>query len=103
MTEQSSHQDTVTPSLDPGSVLQVPSHVVFRRTGDEGVLLDLEKGTYFGLNELGRALWELLATGCSLGEVHDALLGRYDVEPDHLRRDLDSHVAELLRLGLLHR
>jgi hypothetical protein len=82
-------------------MVQVPAHVIFRRLDAEGVLLDLEQGCYFGLNESGRAMWEQLGTSRPLAEVHRHLLDQFEVAPERLWDDLLGLVAELLHLDLL--
>ena len=66
--------------------------VLFQEVSGETVLLDLSSENYFGLDEIGTRIWELLNGGSSVGEVVDALLEEYDTD----RKTLESDVAELL-------
>jgi len=75
--------------------------VRFREIGGEAVLLDLDRGEYFSLNETGTAAWGGLAAGRTLGEVHAELLARFEVEEEVLWRDLEALVGDLLDQGLL--
>ena len=76
--------------------------VAFREIDREVVILDLESGSYFGLNSVGSRAWMLVTEGRSLQEVHDALLAEYDVPSDQLQRDLLDWARRLLDKGLLH-
>ena len=67
----------------------------------EAVLLDLKSGTYFGLNEVGSEVWELLGSGASVGEIRDQLLELFDVDRDTVIRDLEALVAQLEERGLV--
>ena len=69
----------------------------------EAVLLDLEAGTYFGLNSVGARIWHLLEHDGRLRAVFDALCGEYEAAPDEIECDLLALVTRLVeaRLGEL--
>jgi hypothetical protein len=75
--------------------------VVFRELDGEAVLLDLARGTYFGLDTVGTRVWQLLGEHGRLELVLAAMLEEYDVEAPTLERDLLALVAELSVNGLL--
>ena len=70
----------------------ISPEVLFQEVSGETVLLDLSSENYFGLDEIGTRIWEMLNGGASVGEVVDALLEEYDTD----RKTLESDVAELL-------
>ena len=88
-------------SLGPETVLRVHPQVFHRRLGDETILLQLDSGTYFGLDEVGSRAWELLQSLERLGEVQEALLAEYEVSAEDLWRDLEILVGRLLDHGLV--
>ena len=71
------------------------------RIGDEAVLLDLARGIYFGLNEVGANAWDALTAGKSVAEVARALATRYDCPEDALEGDIDRLVSDLVTQNLL--
>ncbi|MBB4638476.1 PqqD family peptide modification chaperone [Longimicrobium terrae] len=75
--------------------------VTSTREGDRTVLLDHRGGAYFGLDEVGTRLWELLGGGSSLNEVAGALAAEYDAPADVLRRDTIELVSRLRAAGLV--
>lgn len=75
--------------------------VAFREVSGEGVLLDLESGTYFGLNGVATRAWTMVVEGRSLGDIHRALADEYDVEPAVLEADLLAWAAQLMAHGLV--
>jgi hypothetical protein len=87
--------------LDPSCLVRPRPDVLFRDLGGEAVLLDLEAGTYFGLNEVGTAIWNRLAAGARLGEIHTKLVETYDAPAERLWEDLLALVRELARQGLV--
>jgi hypothetical protein len=80
--------------------LTVSPDVVFRELEGDAVLLDLESGTYFGLNAVGTRIWSLIQERDSLRAVLDAITAEYDAMPEVLERDLLRLAAELCAKGL---
>jgi hypothetical protein len=81
--------------------IQVSGDVVTRNLAGEAVLLDLASGTYFGLDEVGTRIWQLLAEHVWVEAVVAALLDEYDVEEARVRADLDRLIRELHGKGLV--
>jgi hypothetical protein len=75
--------------------------VVFRDLGGEMVLLDLESGRYFGLDEVGTRFWSLLSEGTGLDEAGRRLLAEYAVDRATLQRDLVALIEDLEENGLV--
>jgi hypothetical protein len=69
--------------------------VVFRDLDGEAVILDLESGTYFGLNEVGTRVWLLVGDGRSEAEIVDALAAEYDAGRETIARDVAKLLGEL--------
>ena len=69
--------------------------------GAGGILLELDSGRYFGLNETGTRIWLLLQEHGSLEPTLRAMLYEYDVAEDFLRRELLSFVETLSSRRLL--
>ena len=81
--------------------VRIPQEVLARQVGDETVMLDLAKGTYFGLDPVGARMWQLLAEGKTLAEICDAIVEEYDVSRDAVEQDLLGLVTDLMSQGLL--
>jgi hypothetical protein len=67
----------------------------------ETVILHMPSGTYFGLDRVGSAVWELLSEPRTLGELRDAVVARFEVEPDQAEQDLRALLADLEANGLV--
>jgi hypothetical protein len=67
----------------------------------ELVLLDIIRGEYFGLGDLGSKAWARLADGQPVVEIARELVDVYEVELPVLVRDLLSFARELRNAGLL--
>src|SRR4051794_18067016 len=49
----------------------------------EAVLLSLQSGEYFGLNDVGASIWRLIQQPRSIGELRDELLIEFDGVDEH--------------------
>lgn len=61
--------------------------------GGEAVVLDMDRGVYFGLNSVAARVWELVQTPQAVSVLIDHVVAEFDVE--RARCALD--VRELLR------
>ena len=78
------------------------SESVFAQEVDgEMVLLDMNSENYFGLDEVGTAIWQAMQEKEMLQEVYDVMLEQYDVEPEVLERDLLDFAQKLSESGLI--
>ncbi len=81
---------------------RIPSEVHVREFDGELVILDMARGDYFGINEVGARFWaELERHGGSFDEAVSACAPHYDVERATLDADLLELVKELTQRGLL--
>ncbi len=69
--------------------------VIAKMVGPEMVLLDYDRGIYYGLNPVGARVWQLLAEGESVERIIDRLTDEYDVARDTLESDVATLLAEL--------
>lgn len=69
--------------------------------GNEAVILHVKTGSYYGLNEIGTHIWNLIQEPKSFGAVRDAILSEYDVDQARLESDLNAIFDDLLKKGLI--
>ena len=81
--------------------LQIPEQVVTRQVGDETILLNLESGTYFGLDPVGSRFLELLEAEGMLAAVLAKMLEEFDVTEAQLEADLLRLADEMIASRLL--
>ena len=75
--------------------------VISQEVSGETVLLDLESENYFGLDEVGTRIWQLIKETNDLEAIFNTLLAEYDVSEERLRGDLDVLLGEIAALGLV--
>ena len=81
--------------------LSIPPQVMSRLVDDETVLLDLKSGMYFGLDGVGKRIWESVSEGKSLGETAATIAAEYEVEEARAQSDVIEFASELIDRGLL--
>jgi Coenzyme PQQ synthesis protein D (PqqD) len=75
--------------------------VLSRLVGDETVILELESGSYFGLDPIGARVWALIGTGTTLGDLCEVMIADYEVDRAQLERDLEALVTDLAHNRLI--
>lgn len=89
------------PEVSLSSTARISDDAVFRELDGEAVVLNLQSGTYFGLDPVGTRIWQLIEQYGLLSAVRDALLEEFEVEAEAATRDLTSLVTELADRGLV--
>ena len=69
----------------------------------ETVMLDLDRGVYYGLDPVGTRTWELIREQpwLPLQKILDSLLDEYDVREDRCAQDLLNFVSVMQEQGLV--
>jgi hypothetical protein len=86
--------------LDAETV-RVPDHVVYRTFAKETVALNLQSGTYHGLNPTAGRMLEVLGRSETVGAAADTLAAEFGRPRDEIRADLHEFCRQLLDRGLI--
>jgi hypothetical protein len=89
------------PALSLEHSVTVSDQTMFRELHGEAVLLQLDEGMYYGLDDVGTRLWQLMLLHSRLQDAFDAALAEFDVDADALRRDLLDLAQQLVERRLL--
>ena len=68
---------------------------------EDTVLLDAERGVYYGLEGPARRIWEELSEETTLDKICTSLVEEYDVEREQCESDTRGFLAELIENGLV--
>jgi hypothetical protein len=88
-------------SMDFALRLALADNVTTRELDGELVLLNYDSETYFGLDEVGARILEVLQESPSVEAGLGTLLGEFDVEESELRTDVEALVDRLVAGGLV--
>ena len=81
--------------------LEVSSSVVTREIGGEMVLMDLESGTYFGLDAIGGRAWQGFEDGLTIKQLCEQIEDEFEVSPEQFREDMLALARNLLEQKLV--
>jgi hypothetical protein len=65
------------------------------------VLLDIQSGEYFALNDVGRSVWDLCDGSRTVAEVIEAMCSEYDVPAETASDDTGALLESLVGAGLV--
>lgn len=82
-------------------ILMCDESVVCAELDGEAVLLNVESGLYFGLDEIGTRIWGLLAQGATTEQIGTHLLEEYEAPPEQIYADLEEFLGLLREKGLV--
>lgn len=92
-------------SAEPAIDLEIrprrKDEVIARPGEQELMLLDVETGYYFALNEVGRRIWELCDGSATVAEIVSTVSAEYEAPPETVRGDVFELLTDLEREGLL--
>jgi hypothetical protein len=81
--------------------ITISDKALSQEVNGETVILDLDSESYFGLDEVGTRIWQLLQEKDDLQAVFETLLDEYDVEADQLETDINELLEKLVESGLV--
>ena len=81
--------------------VEISPEALFQELEGETVLLNLQSERYYGLDDVGTRMWQLLAENGDVAAALAQLLQEYAVEPAQLEADLAALIGRLAEAGLL--
>lgn len=88
-------------ALSPETVVVAARDQVSADLEGEAVILSLADGVYYGLDDVGARVWELLRQPRTVAELRDAVTAEYEVDAATAERDLLDLLAELAERRLV--
>jgi len=81
--------------------IEISSEVLTQEVGGETVILDLKSESYFGLDEVGTRIWQLLQEQKDIQSIAEIMLNEYDVEEKQLGKDIQNLLTQLNKAGIV--
>ena len=83
------------------AIYQASTKYLYSEIDSEAVILDVNSGTYFGLNEVSNRIWQLLQTPNSQPQLVEQILAEYEVTEAEATTDVHNLLQEMLEAGLI--
>jgi len=81
--------------------VKVSNNVLFQQINNECVLLDMDSEQYYGLDDIGARMWQVLSEDGNTEKALTLLLAEYDIDENTLRQDLSNLITELGNVKLI--
>ena len=75
--------------------------LMFSDLDDETVMMSIESGKYYGLDDIGSRIWVLSEQQCSVGDICDSLMTEFEVDRDTCQRHVFEFLEELKDEGII--
>ena len=79
----------------------IVENIEFQNFDGDSVLLDLNTGNYFGLNEIGTDIWLLLEKKFKIDEIKSRLIEIYDIDSEQIELDVENFIEKMSENNLL--
>jgi hypothetical protein len=85
----------------PDIRIAVPDRILTRTVDGTTVLLNIDNGRSFTLDDVGTRAWTALLASSSVQHAYETLLDEYQAAPEALMRDLETLIERLAANELL--
>jgi hypothetical protein len=75
--------------------------VLANAVGNETVLLQVKRGNYHGLDEIGTSIWEGIRTGVPPLEICERIAAEYDQSLESVQEDARAFLEDLKTHGII--
>jgi hypothetical protein len=82
-------------------VYTIPDHISVTEVEDEIVLLNLDTGSYYGLNHIGTRLIKGIQAKESMHQINSAVADKYQMKYKQVCGDVEELLKQLLEQNLL--
>lgn len=89
-------------SLSTESIVVASSAQVSSELQDESVILDVQSGTYYGLNDVGASIWTLIQEPKAIANVQASIMAEYEVSAEQCEQDILTLLEQLIEIGLVN-
>jgi hypothetical protein len=76
-------------------------HQVYTTLGSETVVLEFQVGSYFGMNEVGTAVWNFLQQSRQVADVIEYVVNNYEVSAVVAEAEILGFLQNLVEKGLV--
>lgn len=90
------------PQIQHDSIIKRDPEMLASKMDDEYVMMSVENGEYYGLDQVGSRIWELLEDEIRVSTLIDQLTAEYEVSREQCEQDVFSFLQDLAEKRLIH-
>jgi hypothetical protein len=83
------------PSISEATVISRNAGVLTAEVDDEIVMMSIEQGRYFGLDDIGSDIWRRIEAPCSFAALVDGLVVDYDADRATIAADVQALLGRM--------
>lgn len=83
------------------SVVVISSDQISANLAEEAAVLNLNSGTYYGLDPVGARIWRMIQQPQTVAAIHSVILAEYDVDANRCIADVLEFLEQLASDGLI--
>ena len=88
-------------TLTQNTILLRSTDILESDLGTEKVMMSIERGRYYGLNEIGKEIHDACDGKVTLGQVAEVLHEKFEVDGEECKTKVVDFATRLVRQGLL--
>jgi len=92
---------TPMPTLTPTTLITRVSNLHAADMDEEIVLVNIERGMYYGLEKSARLIWNILEESIQFNELCNRLAACYNVSPVMIEADVRPFIEDMANSGII--
>jgi len=93
--------NTLDTDIHATTLLSRNSDIIASKIDNETVMMDIDFEKYYGLEEVGTRVWELLETQTSFDQLCEKLVCEFDVSIEQCKTDVIPFILDLIEQKML--
>ena len=85
----------MTATINPETIINRSEEAVSAEVDGTAVMMSVESGKYFGLDEIATRIWDLVEEPKSFEALCDALTAEYDIDKENCKTDVSEFLEHL--------
>jgi hypothetical protein len=85
----------------PTDEFALSEQVNWRDIKGKTVVLNIDSGVFYTLNEVGRFIWGLIADGHNFESITSQITSRFEVSPEQSQADAEKFIIRLMEENVL--
>ncbi len=83
-------------NINPETVISRSDSLISNNLGEDIVMMDIDEGSYYGLESVAARIWELTEEPVSVATICKTLTSEYDVPEQKCLEEVAEFVGDLL-------
>lgn len=88
--------------MNSNSIVSIKDNFVSSESDNELFLMSLENNSYYGLDEIGKRVFEIIQKPLSFSEIVQILMNEYDVDEETCKTDLENFFNSLHKENIIN-